>query len=177
MSWITCKLQRDMNVSMYCCGDNGLRAPGGRTAPRGVCSLHQGDDECRTSLSKSGGVSGVPWLMQSGGVTKNRSGGLYINTQRDTQAHILTFSEFFSNEHSNGVRCTFFPVTKRQPERAGRSKETVSPSRGGGRGLHWGDKDLFVCASLHGPGLNMADRASGLPRPACPGGLSLSERE
>ena len=45
-----------------------------------------------------------------------------------------------------------FSVTKRQAERAENAKENVSPSRGGGRGLNLGDKDLFVPPSLHRPG-------------------------
>lgn len=49
------------------------------------------------------------------------------------------------------MRCTFFSVTKRRAERAGSAKETVSAGRGGGRGLHLGDKDLFV--PLHYTGL------------------------
>lgn len=81
--------------------NNGLRAPGGRivTVPwrRGAagllrspgCLLFAGvrGEECRKSGPDSGGVSAVPSLMPSGGVTKNRSGGLYINIQ----AHFLTF--------------------------------------------------------------------------------------
>lgn len=54
-----------------------------------ACLLFAGvrGEECRKSGSDSGGVSAVPSLMPSGGVTKNRSGGLYINIQ----AHFLTF--------------------------------------------------------------------------------------
>lgn len=52
-------------------------------------------EECRKSGSDSGEAFGVPSLMQSGGVTKNKSSGLYINTPRDTQAHILHSEDSF----------------------------------------------------------------------------------
>lgn len=42
-------------------------------------------EECRKSRSDPGEAFGVPSLMQSGGVTKNKSRGLYINTSRDTR--------------------------------------------------------------------------------------------